>query len=89
MPEPEESLPLTPTGGRLANCGLLNQNAAGGMAPQPVGESSVNLASVRRKKSGNAATSYLRKPFPRRVCYSLKLRRLSLMKAVPEADSKQ
>ena len=47
MPEPEESPPRTPIGGHLPNCGLLERNAAGGMAPQPVGERSVNLATDR------------------------------------------
>ena len=47
MPEPEESPPRTPIGGHLPNCGLLERNAAGGMAPQPVGERSVNLAIIR------------------------------------------
>jgi hypothetical protein len=46
MPEPEESPPRTPIGGHLPNCGLLERNAAGGMAPQPVGERSENLATV-------------------------------------------
>jgi hypothetical protein len=33
-----------PIGGHLPNCGLQERNAAGGMAPQPVGERSLNLA---------------------------------------------
>jgi len=47
MPEPEEGPSRTPIGGHLPNCGRLERNTAGGMAPQPVRERSVNLANER------------------------------------------
>jgi hypothetical protein len=69
MPEPEESPPRTPIGGHLPNCGLLERNAAGGMAPQPVGERSVNLATeearLKTKLGESTITFWVFRTIPR------------------------
>ena len=64
MPEPEEGPSRTPLGGHLANCGLLNRNAAGGVAPQPVKWRSIKLAIGGPKKARRADGSRMKDSEP-------------------------